>query len=92
MRTVGRVIAFMGMAFFLTLTVSLLFTPTSGIESGVGFVFLFLLLQALVFGFFTGWIADQKGRSNFNWFCLGFYFSFFALIAVAAAPRVEDAE
>ena len=34
----------------------------------------------------TGYIASQKGRDGAIWFGAGLFFSFFALVAVAASP------
>ena len=53
-----------------------------------GTVFLIVLLDGLFFGLLAGWIASQRGRKFVNWFCLGFYFSIFSLIALVATPSL----
>ena len=40
----------------------------------------------------VSWVANQKGRSRWNWFWLGMLYSFIPLIALAALPSVPDAE
>ena len=55
------------------------------------FVLIALVLQALVFGFFCGYIAQEKGRSYGSWFALGFFFSILAVFALIAVPKVESA-
>jgi len=47
-----------------------------------------LLLQAIACGLFCGYIAGEKRRSFGNWFILGFFFSIFALIAIASIPTI----
>ncbi len=55
-------------------------------------VFLLLIvIQAVVAGSFCSYIAKTKGRGGFNWFLLGFFFSFLALLALIAFPKIEDA-
>jgi hypothetical protein len=54
-------------------------------------MFLFLvLIQGCIIGGFCGYLAGQKNRSGFNWFWLGFFFSFLALIAIAASPSIAS--
>ena len=48
-----------------------------------------LLIQGIVFGFFCGYVAGQKGRSTVTWFVLGFLFSFISLLALIALPKTE---
>jgi hypothetical protein len=48
-------------------------------------LFLFWLGMAFV----TGIAASARGRSGGAWFCLGFLFSIFALIAVLVMPRLD---
>lgn len=45
-----------------------------------------IILQALIFGGFSAWLAKQKNRDMLGWFILGALFSFIALIAIAAVP------
>lgn len=47
-------------------------------------------INGFIFGGFSGWLASQKGRGSFNWFVLGFLFSFIALIAIAASPTTPS--
>jgi formylglycine-generating enzyme required for sulfatase activity len=49
------------------------------------------VIQAFVFGFFCGYIAQEKGRSYGSWFALGFFFSILAVFALIAVPKVESA-
>ena len=51
-------------------------------------VFLLLLFQGLIFGFFCSYVAREKNRNSAAWFWLGFFFSFIALIALAAVPAI----
>jgi formylglycine-generating enzyme required for sulfatase activity len=55
----------------------------------VGLILFALVLQALVFGFFCGYIAREKGRSYGSWFALGFFFSILAVFALIAVPKIE---
>ena len=55
------------------------------------FVLIALVLQAFVFGFFCGYIAQEKGRSYGSWFALGFFFSILAVFALIAVPKIESA-
>ena len=52
-----------------------------------GIVF-FGLLQAIVFGSFSAFVASEKNRNSMGWFLLGFFFSFIALIAVCGVPKL----
>ena len=54
-----------------------------GIEV-MAFLTALILVQALIVGWFSAYIAGQKTRSRTNWFILGFLFSFLALLAVGA--------
>ncbi|MEH6550070.1 MAG: hypothetical protein V7744_08810 [Pseudomonadales bacterium] len=47
-----------------------------------------LLTQGVIFGFFCGFVAQEKNRSYRNWFILGFCFSFIALIALCGVPSL----
>lgn len=53
-------------------------------------VFLVCFLQALIFGAFCYYIAGQKNRDQANWLFLGFFFSFIALFALIAVPKIEE--
>lgn len=53
---------------------------------------LFVLLQALTIGAFCYYIAGQKNRGQVAWFFLGFLFSFVALLALVAVPKIEKIE
>ena len=48
-----------------------------------------VLAQCLIFGFFCSYVAKEKNKDLTTWFCLGFFFSFVALIALAAVPKAE---
>ena len=50
-----------------------------------------LLCQALIFGYFCSYIAKEKGRSGSDWFWLGFFFSFVAVLALIAVPNLRVA-
>lgn len=47
-----------------------------------------VLLQAIIFGTFAGYIAKEKGRGPGEWFALGFLFSLLAILALIALPKV----
>lgn len=53
-------------------------------------VFIIFVLQACIFGGFCSYIAGQKGRGRGNWFILGFCFSFLAVLALIAIPRLNQ--
>ena len=63
---------------------SLLADDTSSISWGV---WLFSLVIALVFAAWCAAIARRKGRSQFLWAVLGFFFTLIALIIVLILPR-----
>ena len=50
---------------------------------------LIILLQCFIFGGFCAFIAKEKKRDSFGWFILGFLFSFIALLALIAVPKLE---
>jgi uncharacterized membrane protein len=50
-----------------------------------------IILQALVFGGFSAYLAKEKGRDAVGWFLLGACFSLIALIAIAATPKLDSA-
>jgi hypothetical protein len=58
-------------------------------ESLIGAYLFALFVYCLTFGFFCGWLAVEKGRSFENWFGLGFFFGFFALLALGLAPSLK---
>jgi hypothetical protein len=51
------------------------------------FIWLIILFQAIVFGFFSSFIAKEKGRDTGGWFFLGFLFSILAIFALIAIPK-----
>ena len=56
------------------------------------FATLFFCIAAIgaVAGSFTASVASAKGYSMNAWFVGGFFFSIFALIAIAGMPPVEE--
>jgi hypothetical protein len=61
--------------------------PAAGVIGGLvlSAVF-FYLLPAFVCGFFTSWLAQQKGYSGGAWLLLGWLFSILALLTMVGAP------
>jgi hypothetical protein len=55
------------------------------------FIILAILVNSVIFGGFCAYLAGEKGRSSLNWFLLGALFSFIALIALVAIPKIETA-
>ncbi len=49
------------------------------------------LLQGVVFGCFSAFVASQKNRRRLTWFTLGFFFSLIALITLVAVPKKDEA-
>ena len=47
---------------------------------------LFYVVLDLIFGTFCSSIAKEKGYGEWIWFIIGFFFSIFALIAIAGMP------
>ena len=47
---------------------------------------IFLIVQGIIFGAFSGFVASEKGREESVWFINGFLFSFVALIAICGLP------
>ena len=47
---------------------------------------LFYVVLGLIFGAFCSSTAKEKGYSERIWFVIGFFFSIFALIAIAGMP------
>lgn len=56
------------------------------------FIFIALVIQGLVSGFFCSYIAGEKNRNKVGWFWLGFCFSILAVLALIAVPKYDDAE
>jgi hypothetical protein len=54
----------------------------------MGFWIMFLVL-GVAFGGTSAFIATNKNRDGLGWFCLGFFFSFFALVAICAVPALN---
>lgn len=52
-------------------------------------LFIIILLQALIFGYFASFLAREKGRDATNWFFLGFLFSFLAIFILIAVPKKQ---
>lgn len=47
-----------------------------------------VMLSSFAFGGTAAFIASNKNRDSFGWFCLGFLFSIFALVAICAVPAL----
>lgn len=52
-------------------------------------VILIVIIQGIVFGSFSAFIAQTKNRSAGGWFVLGFLFSIIAMIALIAVPKLS---
>jgi len=48
-----------------------------------------IIVQAFIFGAFSNFIAKEKNRDQAGWFFLGFFFSFIAMLALIAVPKLE---
>jgi len=48
------------------------------------------VVAAVVVGGLCSYVADEKGRSAWSWFFLGFLCGIFALIAIAGTPSVGE--
>jgi drug/metabolite transporter (DMT)-like permease len=48
-----------------------------------------IIVQAFIFGAFSSFIAKEKNRDQAGWFFLGFFFSFIALLALIAVPKLD---
>lgn len=48
-----------------------------------------IILQAIVFGTFSSFIAKEKNRDSADWFVLGFLFSLLAILALIALPKLD---
>ncbi|MDP2035913.1 MAG: tetratricopeptide repeat protein, partial [Ignavibacteria bacterium] len=49
-----------------------------------------MFIQALVFGVFCYFVANEKNRNARDWFLLGFLFSIIALLALMAVPPLNN--
>ena len=47
---------------------------------------IFFIVQGIIVGAFSGFVASEKGREEIVWFINGFLFSFVALIAICGLP------
>jgi hypothetical protein len=52
-------------------------------------LFLVFIVQAVIFAVFGSFIANEKHRNSIVWFFLCFFFSFLAILALIAVPKVE---
>jgi hypothetical protein len=50
------------------------------------------IIWIVAFGSLCGWLAGEKGRSAFNWFCLGAVFGLVALLVLGFAPVMAEPE
>ena len=48
-----------------------------------------IIIQAFIFGAFCAFIAKEKNRDQAGWFFSGFFFSFIALLALIAVPKLD---
>jgi hypothetical protein len=48
------------------------------------------LLAGVAFGGTAAFIAANKNRDSVGWFCLGFLFTIFALVAICAVPAIAN--
>lgn len=55
-------------------------------------LFFLLIANAIVIGGFCAYIAGEKNRSGGNWFIFGALFSFLALFALIAIPKLEKSD
>jgi len=51
---------------------------------------LIIIVQGIVFGAFSSFIAKEKNRDEAGWFLFGFLFSFIALLALIAVPKLDN--
>ena len=51
-----------------------------------------IMVQAIIFGSFTAFVAKEKNRGTLSWFFLGFFFSIIALLALMAVPAKQIPE
>jgi hypothetical protein len=52
-------------------------------------VLIILLIQGIIFGLFSAYIANEKNRNGTAWFFLGFFFSILSIFALIAIPRKD---
>jgi len=50
---------------------------------------LIIIIQGIICGIFTGFVAGEKGYSTWIWFACGLFFSIIALIAAAGLPMKQ---
>ena len=55
-------------------------------------LFLIFIFNAIVVGGFCAYVASEKNRSGASWFILGVSFSFLALFALMAVPKIEKSD
>ena len=48
------------------------------------------LLNAIIFGSFSAFLAGQKNRDKVAWFVLGFLFSLLAVIVLVGLPKLSN--
>jgi len=60
-----------------------------GLEGFVGFIWTLLIIQGIIIGSFSGFVAREKGRNRLAWFFNGFLFSIVGLIAICGVPSVN---
>ena len=56
-------------------------------------IILIILVHAIVVGFFTSWLANNKGFEREVWFILGFFFAEIALLTLVGAqplPMIDS--
>ena len=49
-------------------------------------IWLVLVANGLIFGFFCSYLAGQKGKESTTWFWLGFVFNILALLVLVGLP------
>ena len=54
-----------------------------------GFIWTLLVIQGIIVGSFSGFVAREKGRAPVSWFINGFLFSIIGLIAICGVPSVN---
>lgn len=55
----------------------------------MGFLIFIIIVQAIVCGALSAFVADEKGYSSGSWFACGLFLGIFGLIAVAGLPRKQ---
>ena len=53
------------------------------------FIWTLLIIQGIIVGSFSGFVAREKGRDPLAWFFNGFLFSIVGLIAICGVPSVN---